>query len=71
MLALGEYRGNLCPGCGGNLVHTADAANEGKYRPGLPIQCFRCVAIGQGRDAYADQPQPHSFLHMVPLIPGR
>jgi hypothetical protein len=71
MLALHAYRESRCPGCSGNLAVTTAAANEGKFRAELPVQCFRCESIGQSHDAYRDQPQPMSYLHMVPLTPGR
>ena len=69
MLALQLYEETRCPGCGGNITVTTASENEGKYRHDLPLQCFRCVAFGIGHDAYADQPRPESFIHLVPGRP--
>lgn len=71
MLALRMYRASLCPGCTGDLEVTTAAENENKYRPELPLQCFRCVAFSQSHKAYDDQPHPQSFLHLVPTRPIR
>lgn len=65
MLALAVHRDSLCPTCGGLLADTTAPENEGKYKPELPLKCFRCEGFGYSHDAYADQPQPHSFLHRV------
>lgn len=65
MLALAEYRASRCPGCGGNLAETTASGSEGKYGPDLPLQCFQCEALGRSHDAYVDQPQPRSFLHVA------
>jgi len=71
MVALATHRDSLCPTCNGVLADTTAAENEGKYRAELPLQCFRCLAFGYSYDAYADQPQPGSFLHLVPHKPRR
>jgi hypothetical protein len=69
MLALALYREGLCPTCTGVLADTTAPENEGKYRAELPLKCFRCEAFGLSHDAYADQPQPMSLLHLVPRKP--
>lgn len=69
MLALQVYRDGLCPNCSGVLADTTHPDNEGRYKADLPVQCFRCLAVGLSHDAYRDQPQPLSYLHMVPPKP--
>jgi hypothetical protein len=70
MLALAVYRKRRCPGCGGDLEETTAAENEDHYRPELPLQCHRCVGLARAAEPYADQRNPHTFLHMVKLIRG-
>lgn len=71
MLALGLYRDSRCPTCTGDLTVTTDPDNEGRFRPELPTECFRCSAFESSHNAYADHPQSRSLLHAVPLTPRR
>jgi hypothetical protein len=71
MLALKVYRDGRCPGCGGDLDVTTAAESEDRYRPELPLQCFRCVAFSQSRQAYVEQPHPETLLHLVQQRPRR
>lgn len=67
MLALAMYRKTRCPHCGGDMVESTDIANDGKYRPLLPLQCHRCVAFSQSHEAYKDAPHLTSLHHRVEL----
>jgi hypothetical protein len=69
MLALERYRKTRCPHCRGDLDVTTDAKNEDRFKAELPVQCFRCLAFARSHDAYRDQPQPHTLLHLVPHEP--
>jgi hypothetical protein len=69
MLALSMRRETRCPSCGGDLTQTTAAENEDRYRHELPLQCHRCVAFARAHEAYADQPRPHTFLHLVSQVP--
>jgi hypothetical protein len=71
MLALTEYRGSRCPGCGGDLTVTTDADNDGRFAPLQPVQCHRCVGFSQSHKAYADDPHPTSLIHQVSHKPHR
>jgi hypothetical protein len=71
MLALGLYRASRCPGCKGNLAVTTAPENEDRFVHELPLQCQRCVAFARGAEAYADQPRPNTFIHLVPQKPKR
>lgn len=69
MVALAAWRDMRCKGCGGDLAVTTDPANEGRFQPALPVQCFRCEAFSRSHQAYADEPHPHTLLHLVPQTP--
>jgi len=67
MLALAMYRRMRCARCGGDLVESTDPANDGRYRPLLPVQCHSCVAHAQSEEAYRDEPYPYTLMHRVEL----
>lgn len=69
MLALKAYRDSRCPGCGGDLNVTTATEHEDRYRHQPPLVCFRCVAFSQAHQAFADQPHPSAFIHLVPPKP--
>lgn len=71
MLALRMYREGRCPYCGGDLAQTTAAANEDRYQHELPLECFRCVAFARAHEAYANQPRPQTFIHLVKAKPHR
>lgn len=56
MLALLDYEGMQCPGCGGYLPETTDS--ESSYTADLPHRCFRCDAIQQRQESYKDSKRP-------------
>lgn len=70
MLALGQWRKRICPGCGGDLAETTAPENEDRYVPELPLQCARCVGFARAAEPYQDQQHPHTFLHQVRLKRG-
>lgn len=71
MLALALWREHRCPNCGGDLDVTANPDNEDRFRPMLPLQCFRCVAFGQSHKAYSNSPHVSSLIHLVPQRPPK
>lgn len=71
MLALAEYRNSMCGRCGGDLHETTDPANEGAYRPKLPIRCHRCDGLIRSEEAYVKADRPQALLHTVEHKPRR
>lgn len=71
MLALGLHRQTRCRSCGGDVRVTTASENEGKFKPGLPLECYRCHAFERSHEAYKDQPHPYSLIHVVPLRPKK
>lgn len=70
MLALRLYRQGCCPACDGDLEVTTAAENEDKFRPQLPVQCFRCVGFSMSHKAHEDDPHPLSLIHLVSRRPA-
>lgn len=58
MLALAEYRSELCDGCGGHLAETTRPENDGQYDADGPYLCYRCEAIGGARARFVKD-RPH------------
>ncbi|OQO89933.1 hypothetical protein B1813_19020 [Saccharomonospora piscinae] len=58
MLALLEYEGQVCSGCGGWLPETAAPEAEGRYVAHPPHRCHRCDAVQRKQREYhkADVP---------------
>lgn len=71
MLALKLYQGSLCPGCSGDTAVTTAAENEDRFKPELPLQCFRCLGFARSHEAYKDEPHPHTLVHLVSRRPTR
>lgn len=71
MLALGLHRKTRCRSCGGDVRVTTAAENEGKYRPDLPLECYRCIALDLSQDRYKDHPHRYALIHQVPPRPKK
>lgn len=54
MLALLDFEGQLCNGCGGYLPDTTDDTKS--WTTELPIRCLRCDAV-QARQAEYSNPE--------------
>lgn len=65
MLALGQYRELVCPGCRGWLPETTARESEGAYHVKAPIRCHRCTAYGHASDKAKDMSHPESLLLQV------
>lgn len=65
MLALDQYRADLCPNCKGDLHETTDVANDDGYRLTPPIRCHRCTGLSRSADRYKAEPHPEALLHIV------
>lgn len=64
ILALAQHRQETCDGCGGHLPETTDPANEARYDVVGPFLCFRCEAIGRGRDGFAQSREKNPVHNM-------
>lgn len=59
VLALLDYEGMQCPGCGGHLPETTDP--DSSYTTDLPHRCFRCDAIQKQQEKYKDTKRPSAL----------
>lgn len=66
-LALQEYRGGLCPLCGGPRDVCTDPGNELKFKGGLPIRCHATTARMVAMEPYKDQPNKEALMVMPVL----
>lgn len=71
MLALDQYRADLCPTCHGDMHETTAIENDGGYRALAPIRCHRCAELSRSAERYKGEPSPESLLHQVELRPRR
>lgn len=55
VLALLDYEGQCCPGCGGYLPDTTDPANQFAYEADNPNRCHACTALQVKQGAYSEQ----------------
>ncbi|MGH9248109.1 MAG: hypothetical protein ACRD0W_01105 [Acidimicrobiales bacterium] len=67
MLALGEYRGLLCPcGCGQLAVESQDPDNEFAYEVHV-VRCHARTAISKESERRRDAPSPDALMFRAQL----
>lgn len=62
VLALIDYEGQCCPGCGGYLPETTSAEHEGQYTTEPPMRCHACTAIHIKQHAFREQNQSAALV---------
>lgn len=62
MLALADYRANLCPLCGRHLSICTDPVNEGRVKVGPPTRCHFTTAVEKAREPYRGKATQASAL---------
>jgi uncharacterized cysteine cluster protein YcgN (CxxCxxCC family) len=73
-MALTEYEGMLCDGCGQPLYESMDPETEGRWVAPLPMRCLACTAVAQRAKEYASNPKvraPEALRFHAELIPAR
>lgn len=69
MLALGLYRQQQCPGCGGYLPDTTAPEAEGAYKAEPPVRCQACTTRYEASSAHIKAPHaPHPEALLWPVI---
>ena len=64
ILALAEYRKQICEGCNGYLPETTVPANEGRYDVVGPFLCHSCEALGRTRTGFAQSREKNPVHNM-------
>lgn len=57
-LALTEYEGMLCSGCGHPVWESMDPDTQRDWEAPLPMRCHACTAIGERAKGYAKPEVP-------------
>jgi len=65
LLALAEYRGELCPVCGGPLAECTSHEATGPKFTATRIRCRRQDALLIARDALSSTPRPEALVWSV------
>jgi hypothetical protein len=66
-VALLQYEAGLCPGCRYPLAETSAPENEFRFKPELPIRCFRCTAADAAMKPYESGPAPSALFIPIRL----
>lgn len=70
MVALTEYEGTLCSGCGQPMHLSMDPETEGQWVAPLPMRCHACTVIDHRAKDYEKADAPTALKFRAELAPG-
>ena len=62
VLALIDYEGQCCPGCGGYLPDTTAPEAQFAYEADNPVRCHDCTAVQRKQGKYREQEQAAALV---------